>query len=404
MKKKNIELDYKEVLDTKFIERIGSPLNYPMYCPDSKQIVQPIKNKKILVIRLESCAELYALNNSVTYITDNKEKYDKFLNKVNDEKFGSDDSAILFDDWKNIDKLLEENNMKFDVCIMNPPWGRIGWEIANIVWLHSLKIVCINGNQILHTLNRFQNNSYFVKLQTMFDSIETEELIDAGKVFVADLYKDFVQNQSNCAIVTITKQTIAKYSHASRIEQMILQWLLNNPAKLKYNFVDDYGVYISIISGCAGDFHCLAKHMIICKKYNDKMICCKDKYIGYMSKANKIAIESGKNIGKIWWDCYCKNKNTKRQNSLVSGLQFNTLIEADNFVNSQTTKFIKYVNSLLLTDVHIGEKNLFVMQDYSQPWTDKRFCEFFKITGYIDDNTAEPGSEWAMILDYVKNN
>ena len=55
---------------------------------------------------------------------DNKEKYDKFLCVVNKEKFGSADSAILFDDWKNIDKLFEENNMKFDVCIMNPPYDK----------------------------------------------------------------------------------------------------------------------------------------------------------------------------------------------------------------------------------------------------------------------------------------
>ena len=123
MKKENIELDYNNVLDLKFIEKVGSPLSCQMFIPDSKQYAQPVKDLKILVIRLESCAELYALNNSVTYITDNKEKYDKFLNKVNDEKFGSDDSAILFDDWKNIDKLLEENNMKFDIIIGNPPYN-----------------------------------------------------------------------------------------------------------------------------------------------------------------------------------------------------------------------------------------------------------------------------------------
>ena len=38
------------------------------------------------------------------------------------------------------------------------------------------------------------------------------------------------------------------------------------------------------------------------------------------------------------------------------------------------------------------------MSDYTQPWTDKRFCEYFGITGYIDDEHAESGSEWEIIL------
>ena len=118
-----IEIEYDPILDLKFIEKVGSPFNCDFLIIGTGKSVKPIKDKKILVIRLEGLAELYALNNSVTYITDNKEKYDKFLNKVNDEKFGSDDSAILFDDWKNIDKLLEENNMKFDIIIGNPPYN-----------------------------------------------------------------------------------------------------------------------------------------------------------------------------------------------------------------------------------------------------------------------------------------
>lgn len=94
MKKEYIERDYKETLDIKFIEKVGSPFDcdFPILGTDRK--VKPIANKKILVIRLEGVAELYALNNSVTYVTDNKIKYDKFLNTVNDEKFGYDDTAI----------------------------------------------------------------------------------------------------------------------------------------------------------------------------------------------------------------------------------------------------------------------------------------------------------------------
>ena len=33
---------------------------------------------------------------------------------------------------------------------------------------------------------------------------------------------------------------------------------------------------------------------------------------------------------------------------------------------------------------------------------DKRFCEYFNITGYIDDDHAEPNSEWETILNTMK--
>ena len=49
-----------------------------------------------------------------------------------------------------------------------------------------------------------------------------------------------------------------------------------------------------------------------------------------------------------------------------------------------------------------NRKDIPYMQDYTQPWDDKRFCEFFGITGYIDDDNAEPGSEWEIILNTMK--
>ena len=46
---------------------------------------------------------------------------------------------------------------------------------------------------------------------------------------------------------------------------------------------------------------------------------------------------------------------------------------------------------------------MFIMKNYTQPWTNKRFCDFFKITGFIDDEHAEPNSEWETILNSMKD-
>ena len=38
------------------------------------------------------------------------------------------------------------------------------------------------------------------------------------------------------------------------------------------------------------------------------------------------------------------------------------------------------------------------MKDYTKPWTNKEFCDYFNITGYISDTMATPNSEWEEIL------
>ena len=41
------------------------------------------------------------------------------------------------------------------------------------------------------------------------------------------------------------------------------------------------------------------------------------------------------------------------------------------------------------------------MDDYTEPWTNKRFCDYFGITGYIDDEHAVHNSEWETILNVI---
>lgn len=50
-------------------------------------VFNQLKNKKILVIRMFGLAELYAKYNSVTYLTDNEEKYNKFLNLIKSSRY-----------------------------------------------------------------------------------------------------------------------------------------------------------------------------------------------------------------------------------------------------------------------------------------------------------------------------
>ncbi|MBQ6629654.1 MAG: hypothetical protein IJH65_12680, partial [Methanobrevibacter sp.] len=40
--------------------------------------------------------------------------------------------------------------------------------------------------------------------------------------------------------------------------------------------------------------------------------------------------------------------------------------------------------------------------DYTNNWNDKLVCEYFNITGYIDNEHAVPNSEWEIILNTMK--
>lgn len=137
MATKTIELDYTPELNRKIIHKAGVPgdnlpdnlMQFMCKHYDNNNIIE---GKRILVIRMLDLAKQYAVKNSVTYITDNPEKYDEFLKAINNEqKYGCDDSVELIEDWKNIGELLKDMP-KFDVVIGNPPYGESGMGSHNL--------------------------------------------------------------------------------------------------------------------------------------------------------------------------------------------------------------------------------------------------------------------------------
>lgn len=88
------------------------------------------KQKKVLVICDCQDAVEYAKTCEVIYVTDNAELAAKFNKEVSDQFFGNNDKAILVNpytwdcilSWFPILKDEEGNEVKFDICIGNPPY------------------------------------------------------------------------------------------------------------------------------------------------------------------------------------------------------------------------------------------------------------------------------------------
>lgn len=96
------------------------------------------KDKRILVIRDFFTAMHAAIDNSVTFITDDKEAYDLFnKNVASNDEFGNDDTTLYVDTeinknaWKDFIKEIA-GMPKFDVIIGNPPYGQHGMGSLNL--------------------------------------------------------------------------------------------------------------------------------------------------------------------------------------------------------------------------------------------------------------------------------
>ena len=157
----------------------------------------------------------------------------------------------------------------------------------------------------------------------------------------------------------------------------------------------------------------------------NKVLQCNDKISNHIQKGTagicvKVAeirgFGSGKNfdiVSLIHSEPYIdgngyKEKKFKKKDVITKDVEgelfvkVNSVEEGRNFINSTRTLFHHFLVKCWKMDQHVPLKFLPYMQDYTQPWTDKRFCEYFGITGYIDDDHAEPNSEWEIILNTMK--
>ena len=95
--------------------------------------------------------------------------------------------------------------------------------------------------------------------------------------------------------------------------------------------------------------------------------------------------------GKQWWEHYNANQFTKKNVNMGVSIKFNNENEAQNFVDSFNTVIGRFYMGFAITDVHVNNKNVLWMNDYSNLWNDERFCKYFNISS----------SEWNEIKDIV---
>ena len=316
---------------------------------------QPV-NKRVLVIRDLFTAMHASIDNAVTFITDDADAYELFnKNVASNDEFGNDDIAIFVDTeinknaWKDFIKELS-NMPKFDVAIMNPPYDKnLHMQMLEYVKEQSNITICI------HPANKFQNK---IKNQTNLPfGVTSIELLEQDK-----FNELFGTAQWTDGCITVIKQNkisdkFTDFLHLVKNYDLFVKIKKHTPDYIKSHLVNEPNKFsLRYFVGCHWD----KSHNFegTAKSYD---FACKTNLVGHTKYLN------------------CQ-KEIVRKNLFKSGF----------------TKFFKFCVYL------DGIKLAPYMGDYTQPWDDKRFCEYFGITGYIDDDHAVPNSEWEIILNTIK--
>lgn len=321
------------------------------------------------------------------YITEIRRKYKNVI--IIDSKFQElehKDVHNINDAVKFLIKETKGMKNKFDLTIENPPYdGKLHLEILEKVIPITNKVVNISPDLWMKRrgsseVKRFGNSigkhiisAEYISPEEAHRIFKNTESFMSLSILICD------NNEHDFDYMNYWKRFYTEYE-LSILDKITIKGHMLSDVKFFDDLNAKYCVLNSSIAGGRGNLPIY--------KYNGIVAECKD------------AI-----TGEDWleaWNSNPKHKQWQKSKYEYKHIRFDTLEEAINYYNSYSTKFMKWTCQKTVQQQHIKLNYIPYMGDYTQPWNDKRFCEFFGITGYIDDDHAEPNSEWETILNSIK--
>ena len=336
-------------------ESVNWQLPYMLKCHE-------YKNKFVFVVHNYECAYMASINNSVVYITDDKEKYNKFVdNVVNSIQFGNDDYALLIksNQWLDLydiinDFMKEENMPKFDVAIMNPPYEKgMHIDILNIVkkftkYIHNISPI----DKMQHAL------TFNKELPVKDMAIDRIPMNEANKIFqTTEIRSDLgIWYNGKCSTNIVPEYNLVR-KLVTKLETYKSKLLSSKFEKTIGEFPVKF-VYGATIAGNGGKGR--ACYRIVSDNESTAFSLKPTGHVRYINVSN---YQEQKDLQKIY--------------------------------NLVFLRFCYYI-------IERGNTPYEWLPIFDNTYTNKKFCLEFNITGYIDDEHAEPGSEWETILNTMK--
>lgn len=264
-----------------------------------------------------------------------------------------------------------ENMPKFDVVVGNPPYQenlhlimlKNAVEFLQndgiIIWLHPARWV----QDLLAPLKR---GSDYIKYKNLpFVKFEIINSFNASKIF-------------NLLFQYDLSISLLKKSQESILNDNYLFNLKSVPISFKrfiYNI--NFSTMDKFIEKNKRDGVRVKIRDIIVTTYGGLREAI-DKYAYYTK--DEIIIDGMIN-GKDWTENSQKNQFSKPLGSpLPKSIKFNSIEEANNFIQFTKTKFFKFFIFLTKVDVHVNHKYLPFMKDFTQEWTDEKLYKYFNLT------------------------
>lgn len=337
-----------------------------------------ISDKRTIEIILDSfqeaefvVADHEANNNLLKHFYEEGKQF-KYINTSDDEK-----DLTLFNEKGEIGKMP-----KFDVAIMNPPYDK---------GLH-LRIL----NEIKNNTDEIYNISPIQKYQEYFihNGFNNDELKKLNETHKIDFltYFDCDYSCNFFGLSSLGSDTgIWKITKRNKFNEE------NNKKEIEKNLtkiVPHYNLVKKIIT-----------------KFNESNLETLNEYLTESPEKYSIKFVYGLTLknngghGFSAFSCTSRNQDTAFENSGESShiryVNASTQKHRINIWKSYTTKFMRFYQKCVMLG-NADYSKIPYMIDYENAWTEKDFCHYFDITGYISDTEAVNGSEWEIILNTMK--
>ena len=246
-------------------------------------------------------------------------------------------------------------NMNFDHIIMNPPYDKnLHLKILQEAIKHSGDIVNLSPIRWLQDpLAEYKKNSDWKTYKDTREKIENIEVVPKDDVF--QFFN--ITNSEDLGIYHITKNGGWQNFDTKLLCKKCYEKIKDSLCTIDHNMKDGWRIRISSISNSnhrTGGFNNLGKLLIF---------------------------ENGMKDGKPWYDFYQKNKWSKTTPEITDSIKFNSKEDAENFIDSvENTKFGRWYEGHIITDIHICNMNILWLGDYTHPWTDEMLYKYFGLT------------------------
>ena len=326
-----------------------------------------MEGKKVLIVNLVFLAIMLAEKNEVTFVTDIVEAKELFEHSViGNGEFGCDDKCIFIEginkagnacskegqaNWLN---WFKENEMKFDVAIMNPPYDKnLHLKILKQIIPYADKVVNISPVRWLQDpFAPYSTRSDYCKFENSISTkIETLDVIPAkhaSKLFGASF-------AMNLGIYICSEQGGYNYHHDDPLITKIVEKTMESnwaPFSWKETFINkhvDTKPFILNVSSIAGKLGT----MIMNNSYEHQLTV----------EGTKVRTDGRGGMG-----------------TCGGHFEFNTEAERRNFYDCYCHPFMRWTYRFWKVDINLFSNKVPYFGDYTHPWDYADFFAWFNLT------------------------